>query len=97
MRGRVRRDAVGSLDTNVLLVGTAFYSRLPARSEPANSQLLRPMAIGRIWFSTQLLSAGSSPSCIPVLGGRVGDQGAHHLAQLLRVKVVDLCFVDHEA
>ena len=28
----------------------------------ANSQLLRPMAIGRIWFSTQLLSAGRSPS-----------------------------------
>jgi hypothetical protein len=24
--------------------------------------LERPMAIGRIWFSTQLLSAGKSPS-----------------------------------
>jgi hypothetical protein len=34
-------------------------ARLPARSEPANNQLLRPMAIGRIWFSTQLLSMGS--------------------------------------
>ena len=33
-----------------------------ARRLPANNQLLRPMAIGRIWFSTQLLSAGRSPS-----------------------------------
>lgn len=30
-------------------------ARWPARSEPANSQLLRPMAIGRIWCSSQLL------------------------------------------
>jgi hypothetical protein len=37
-------------------------ARLPARRLPANSQLLRSMAIGRIWFSTQLLSIGSSPS-----------------------------------
>ena len=33
-------------------------ARLPARRVPANSQLLRPSAIGRIWFSTQLLSIG---------------------------------------
>jgi hypothetical protein len=46
-------------DCTRLMIAAA---RLPARSEPANSQLLRPMAIGRIWFSTQLLSAGKSPS-----------------------------------
>jgi hypothetical protein len=37
-------------------------ARWPARSEPANSQFDLPTAIGRIWFSTQLLSAGRSPS-----------------------------------
>jgi hypothetical protein len=37
-------------------------ARWPARRLPANSQLLRPIAIGRTWFSTQLLSIGSSPS-----------------------------------
>jgi len=37
-------------------------ARLPARSEPAKSQFLRPMAIGRIWFSIQLLSMGTFPS-----------------------------------
>ena len=37
-------------------------ARLPARRLPANSQLVRPLAIGRIWFSTQLLSIGRSPS-----------------------------------
>jgi hypothetical protein len=31
-------------------------ARRPARSDPANSQFERPSAIGRIWFSTQLLS-----------------------------------------
>jgi len=36
-------------------------ARLPARSEPAKSQFLRPMAIGRIWFSIQLL-------CVPCKG-----------------------------
>ena len=34
---------------------------LPARSDPANSQFLRPRAIGRIWFSIQLL-------CLPCQG-----------------------------
>ena len=34
----------------------------PARREPANSQFYLPTAIGRIWFSTQLLYAGRSPS-----------------------------------
>lgn len=29
-------------------------ARLPARSEPANSQFDLPIAQGRIWFSTQL-------------------------------------------
>ncbi len=33
-------------------------ARWPARSGPANSQFERPIAISRIWFSTQLLSAG---------------------------------------
>jgi len=33
-------------------------ARLPARRHPANCQLLRPIAIGPIWFSTELLSAG---------------------------------------
>jgi hypothetical protein len=37
-------------------------ARLPARRLPAKSQLERPIAMGRIWFSTQLLSAGRSPS-----------------------------------
>jgi hypothetical protein len=32
-------------------------ARVPARRSPANRQLLRPVGIGRIWFSTQLLSA----------------------------------------
>ena len=35
---------------------------LRARSASANSQLLRPMAIGRIWFSIQLLSTGKRAS-----------------------------------
>ena len=35
---------------------------LPALSDPANSQFDRPNVIGRIWFSTQLLPMGSSPS-----------------------------------
>jgi hypothetical protein len=33
-------------------------ARLPARRLPAKSQFERPSAIGRIWFSTQLL-------CVP--------------------------------
>jgi hypothetical protein len=37
-------------------------ARLPARSDPANSQFCRPSAIGRMRFSTQLLSIGRSPS-----------------------------------
>lgn len=37
-------------------------ARWPARRLPAKSQLFRPMAIGRIWFSIQLLSPGSCPS-----------------------------------
>jgi len=37
-------------------------ARWPARRLPANSQLLRPSAIGRIRFSIQLLSAGRRPS-----------------------------------
>ena len=49
-----------------ILIATAYFfpgvrfrralitaaARLAARNEPANSQLLRPSAIGRIWFST---------------------------------------------
>lgn len=35
--------------------------RLPARTEPTKSQFL-PKAIGRIWFSIQLLSMGNCPS-----------------------------------
>jgi hypothetical protein len=31
-------------------------ARRPARKLPANSQFEYPIAIGRIWFSTQLLS-----------------------------------------
>jgi hypothetical protein len=34
-------------------------ARLPARRLPASSQLLRPMVMGLIWFSIQLLSTGS--------------------------------------
>ena len=36
-------------------------ARLPARELPANNQFERPSAIGRIWFSTQLL-------CVPCEG-----------------------------
>ena len=43
-------------------------ARWPARSEPTNSQFDLPMAIGRIWFSTQLLSAGRSPSSLTYCG-----------------------------
>ena len=50
------RDAT----TNPSLITAA--ARLPARNEPANSQLLRPMAIGLIWFSHQLLSIGTCAS-----------------------------------
>ena len=35
-------------------------ARWPARKLPANSQLLRPMAMGRIWFSIKLLSTVSA-------------------------------------
>jgi len=34
-------------------------ARLPARRLPANSQFLRPVAIGRMQFSIQLLSIGT--------------------------------------
>ena len=37
-------------------------ARWPARGLPANSQLFLPIAIGRIWFSIQLLFTGSCPS-----------------------------------
>ena len=37
-------------------------ARCPARSEPANHPFDLPMAIGLIWSSAQLLSAGRSPS-----------------------------------
>jgi hypothetical protein len=36
-------------------------ARRPARSEPAFSQFFLPMAIGRIAFSTGLLSMGRLP------------------------------------
>lgn len=36
-------------------------ARWPARKLPANSQWLRPMAMGRIWFLIQLLSTGNCP------------------------------------
>ena len=36
-------------------------ARRPARSEPVNSQFVLPMAIGRMAFSTGLLSIGSVP------------------------------------
>jgi hypothetical protein len=34
-------------------------ARLPARRLPANSQFFRPVAIGRMRFSIQLLSIGT--------------------------------------
>ena len=37
-------------------------ARLPARRLPANSQFFRPVAMGRMRFSIQLLSIGRSPS-----------------------------------
>jgi hypothetical protein len=37
-------------------------ARLPARKLSANSQSQGPMAIGRLSFSTQLLSRGRLPS-----------------------------------
>jgi hypothetical protein len=36
-------------------------ARRPARSEPVNSQFFLPMAVGRMAFSTGLLSIGSVP------------------------------------
>jgi hypothetical protein len=39
-------------ECTTLMVATA---RLPARSELASNQFEHPMAIGRIWFSTQLM------------------------------------------
>jgi hypothetical protein len=36
-------------------------ARRPARSEPVNSQFFLPMAMGRMAFSTGLLSIGSVP------------------------------------
>ena len=35
-------------------------ARFPLRRDPANSQLERPSAHGRIWFSTALLSMGAA-------------------------------------
>jgi len=37
-------------------------ARLPARSDPVKSQFFFPMAIGRMMFSTGLLSIGKRPS-----------------------------------
>ncbi|RMQ32431.1 hypothetical protein ALQ07_200043 [Pseudomonas syringae pv. actinidiae] len=37
-------------------------ARLPLRRDPANNQLERPSAHGRIVFSTGLLSMGTAPS-----------------------------------
>jgi hypothetical protein len=36
-------------------------ARWPGRSDPVNSHFFLPVAIGRIWFSTKLLSAGQVP------------------------------------
>jgi hypothetical protein len=36
-------------------------ARFPARSDPANNQFFFPIAIGRMAFSTGLLSIGSTP------------------------------------
>ena len=54
---RVMNTALGG---QTLITAAA---RWPARNEPANNQLFLPMAIGRIWFSIQLLSMGSRASC----------------------------------
>ena len=40
---------------------TAAAARRPARSEPVNSRFFWQMAIGRMAFSTGLLSIGSVP------------------------------------
>ena len=37
-------------------------ARLPARSDPVNNQFFFPIAIGRMMFSTGLLSIGKRPS-----------------------------------
>ena len=37
-------------------------ARLPARSDPVNNQFFFPMAIGRMMFSTGLLSIGKRPA-----------------------------------
>lgn len=44
----------------------------------------------------ELVDEGLLEGDLAILVGRLGHQGAHHIAQLLRVKVLDLCFVDHE-
>ena len=45
---------------NIRLMTAA--ARWPDRREPANNQFFRPIAMGLIWFSAQLLSIGSCPS-----------------------------------
>ncbi len=37
-------------------------ARLPARIEPADNPLLRPITIGRFWLSAECSSVGRSPS-----------------------------------
>ena len=62
-------------------------ARWLARRLSAQSQLLRPMAIGRIWFSIQLLSTGSWTAQVAqgnagYLGTRFGALGKDVLLEL---------------
>lgn len=54
-------------------------ARWPARTEPANNQLLRPRAHDRIWFSTQLLSMGTAlpPPAADEAGAQAVTLGDH--------------------
>jgi hypothetical protein len=60
----LRATAAPTRSITALLWRASFgwaAARRPARSEPANSQFFLPTAIGRIAFSTGLLSIGSVP------------------------------------
>ncbi len=58
-----RRLGANAADSGSAVAGAAPASE-PSVPEglPANSQLLRSMAIRRIWFSIQLLSTSNCPS-----------------------------------
>lgn len=59
-----RSQAAGSSPLSLAVASRLWIAaeRLPARSDPVKSQFFLPRAMGRIVFSTGLLSIGRSPS-----------------------------------